>query len=157
MAQPFEIPVNEVHIDHQVLMIDGLASRRSKKVRRLDSNEFRRLLEAKHKELLLSTSDRDDIVIENTADEMDRLQQQLSREVAIRNLDHSSKLLKSVQAALDRIEDEIYGVCLYCEEPIPEKRLRAVPWASHCVACQEILDRQRTISEDDDGTVGFAA
>jgi DnaK suppressor protein len=128
-------------------------------VRRLDSNEFRRLLEAKHKELLSTTSDRNDIVIESTADEMDRLQQQLSREVAIRNLDHSSKLLKSIQAALDRIEDEIYGVCLHCEEPIPENRLRAVPWASHCVACQEILDRERTISEGKDhhGTIGFAA
>ena len=85
---------------------------------RSDASSFQRLLEEKHKDLVSAFSNRDEIVIENTADEIDRLQQQMSREVAIRNLDHTSKLLKSVQAALDRIEDDVYGVCLRCEEPI---------------------------------------
>ena len=124
---------------------------------RLDLSEFRRLLEAKHQDLLSATCNRDEIVIESTADEMDRLQQQLSREVAIRNLDHSSKLLKNIQTALDRIEDDIYGICLHCEEPIPEKRLRAVPWASYCVACQEIIDRDHARGGGDVVTIGFVA
>lgn len=122
---------------------------------RSDAISFQRLLEEKHKDLISAFSNRDEIVIENAADEIDRLQQQLSREVAIRNLDHTSKLLKSVQAALDRIEDDVYGVCLRCEEPIAEKRLKAIPWASYCVGCQEIVDRDRASSEDD--AIGFAA
>ena len=118
---------------------------------------FRNLLEAKRNDLLWTCSQRDDIMIEATADEMDRLQQQISREVSIRNLDKTSKLLKSVQAALDRIEDEIYGVCLRCEEPIAEKRLKALPWASYCVSCQQAIDRQRASDPDDENTIGFAA
>ncbi len=117
--------------------------------------EFRRLLEAKYKDLASSASNRDEIVVESTADEMDRLQQQLSRDIAVRNLDQTSRLLKSVQAALDRIEDEIYGVCLCCEEPIPEKRLKALPWAAYCVSCQETIDRHSAAGEDD--PIAFAA
>lgn len=113
-------------------------------------NEFRQLLEAKRKELLVSTGDREEILIEHAAEEFDRLQQQLNREVAIRNLDRESTLLKNVQAALARIEDESFGVCLRCDEPIPEKRLRAVPWAAYCVPCQEIVDRQRASGEYDE-------
>ena len=35
-----------------------------------------------------------------------------------------------VQAALRRMEDGTYGVCLGCEEPISVRRIEAVPWAS---------------------------
>ena len=122
-----------------------------------DLSNVRNLLKAKRNDLLSTCSHRDDIVIESTADEIDRLQQQVSREVVIRNLDNTSKLLKSVQAALDRIEDGIYGVCLRCEEPIAEKRLRAIPWASYCVICQEAIDRERTLDGDAENAIGFAA
>lgn len=118
----------------------------------MNIDHYRNLLEAKRKELLVGTSDREEIAIESAAEDFDRLQQQLNREVAIRNLDRQSTLLKSVQAALSRIEDETYGICLRCDEPIPEKRLNALPWAAHCVSCQEILDRQRAKGEvDEDG------
>ncbi len=45
--------------------------------------------------------------------------------------------LRMVDEALDRLAAGDYGVCLVCETPIPDKRLRAVPWARFCVACQE--------------------
>lgn len=123
-----------------------------------EKNEFRQLLEVKRKELLSSTGDREEILIEHAAEEFDRLQQQLNREVAIRNLDRESTLLKSVQAALVRIEDETFGVCLRCDKPIPERRLKAVPWAAYCVPCQEIVDRQRASGEfDDSDEVNLAA
>jgi DnaK suppressor protein len=108
----------------------------------LDVNEFRKLLEARRIELLSNVSDREEIRIENAAEDFDRLQQQLNREVAIRNLDRESKLLKNVQSALRRIDEGEFGVCLRCEEAIPERRLKALPWAAYCVACQEAVDRQ---------------
>jgi DnaK suppressor protein len=110
--------------------------------------EFRKLLEAKRKELMAGGgSDREEILIENAAEDFDRLQQQLNREVAIRNLDRESKLLKEVEAALKRIEEGTFGVCLRCEEDIPEKRLKALPWAAYCVSCQEQVDRLRAAGE----------
>lgn len=124
----------------------------------ININEFRKVLETKQRELLAGTSDRDEILIQNAAEDFDRLQQQLNREVAIRNLDRESKLLKEVRAALKRIDDGSFGICLRCEEEIPNKRLKAVPWAAYCVPCQESIERQRAAGDDDsDDAVDLAA
>jgi len=45
--------------------------------------------------------------------------------------------LRLVEEALDRVQSGDYGVCLACEQPIPPKRLQALPWARYCVPCQE--------------------
>jgi DnaK suppressor protein len=45
--------------------------------------------------------------------------------------------LRLVEEALDRLDAGDYGICLACDEPIAEKRLRALPWARYCVTCQE--------------------
>jgi DnaK suppressor protein len=45
--------------------------------------------------------------------------------------------LRLIEEALDRIRSGDYGICLACEEPIPAKRLHALPWARYCVSCQE--------------------
>lgn len=119
---------------------------------------FRRILEAKRNELQAGGSDREEILIHNEAEEFDRLQQQLNREVAIRNLDRESKLLKEVKAALKRMDEGMFGVCLRCEEDIPEKRLKAVPWAAYCISCQEAIDHQRAAGEPvDDEPLELAA
>jgi RNA polymerase-binding transcription factor len=47
------------------------------------------------------------------------------------------ELLQQVDEALARIEDRRFGVCLSCEDEVNLKRLEAVPWARHCVPCQE--------------------
>lgn len=50
--------------------------------------------------------------------------------------------LRMVDEALDRLKSGDYGVCLACEEPIAPKRLKALPWARYCVACEDAVDRQ---------------
>jgi DnaK suppressor protein len=50
-------------------------------------------------------------------------------------LDYSQ--LRLIEEALDRLDSGDYGICLSCDEPIPPKRLNAVPWARYCVRCQE--------------------
>ena len=42
-----------------------------------------------------------------------------------------------VEEALDRIKVGDYGLCQACDGSIPDKRLKAVPWARYCIACQE--------------------
>ena len=110
--------------------------------------EARKDLETKRRELMSGTSDREEILIENAAEDFDRLQQQMNREVAIRNLDRESKLLKEVNAAMKRVDEGSYGTCLRCDEEIPEKRMKAVPWAAYCVPCQEAIERQRAAGEE---------
>ena len=42
-----------------------------------------------------------------------------------------------VLSALTKIERGTYGECVACCQPIPAKRLDAVPWAERCVPCEE--------------------
>jgi len=49
--------------------------------------------------------------------------------------------LRNVRAALGRIEEGSFGVCLHCEEDISPKRLAAVPSTAFCIVCQELADR----------------
>ena len=46
-------------------------------------------------------------------------------------------MLQLVDEALDRIEGRRFGVCVVCEDEMDRKRLEAVPWAKHCLSCQE--------------------
>ena len=57
-------------------------------------------------------------------------------------------LLTEVQRALERIENGTYGKCIDCGQPIPEKRLEAIPWAARCVKDEERLEeRNLSITE----------
>ena len=42
--------------------------------------------------------------------------------------------LDEIDAALERIDDGTYGSCEICGEPIAPERLRALPWATRCIA-----------------------
>ena len=105
------------------------------------------ILEAKRAELSVGLRNRADIAIEKTPDALDEVQLAGERELAIRNLDRESSLLRSVRGALARIADGSYGICLHCEEEIKPKRLDAVPWTKYCIRCQEAADRHEFETE----------
>lgn len=111
---------------------------------------YKRVLEAKRKELLPTSADREEIQIEKAADEFDQLQLAMNRELAIATLDREASLLKHVESALTRIARGGFGTCLLCEEDIPEKRLKALPWAAYCVPCQEMLEQQKADGQMDE-------
>jgi DnaK suppressor protein len=111
-------------------------------------NTHRSVLEAEQAELVHLVRNRDGIAIEKSPDALDEVQHATERELAIRNLDRESNLLRNVRAALRRIEDGSFGVCLHCEEDISPKRLAAVPWTAFCIQCQEIADRTQGDSAD---------
>jgi RNA polymerase-binding transcription factor len=50
-------------------------------------------------------------------------------------------LLNQIDVALKRINEDEYGVCANCEEEMQQKRLEAVPWAKHCINCQEKAEK----------------
>ena len=122
-----------------------------------DINKYKAILEAKQAELSLGLRNREDIAIEKTPDALDEVQLAGERELAIRNLDRESNLLRSVKGALGRIADGSYGVCLHCEEDIKIKRLDAVPWTKYCIRCQEAADRHEFESESMEELLANAA
>lgn len=110
---------------------------------KVELKKYREILEAKQSELVHFVRNREGIAIEKSPDALDEVQHAAERELAIRNLDRESNLLRNVRGALRRIEDGTFGVCLHCEEDISPKRLAAVPWAPFCISCQEIADRNQ--------------
>jgi len=120
-------------------------------------NKYKAMLEAKQAELSAGLRNRDDIAIEKTPDAIDEVQLAGERELAIRNLDRESNLLRNVKGALVRIADGSYGVCMHCEEDIKIKRLDAVPWTKYCIKCQEAADRHEFETETGDSLELLAA
>ncbi|MCY6379658.1 TraR/DksA family transcriptional regulator [Hoeflea prorocentri] len=45
--------------------------------------------------------------------------------------------IAAIDAAIKRMENNIYGECLKCGEPISDERLDAVPYATLCRNCME--------------------
>ena len=50
--------------------------------------------------------------------------------------------LDEIQAATARLATGGFGLCEVCGAAIPLSRLRAVPWARHCLACQKQEERR---------------
>jgi DnaK suppressor protein len=119
---------------------------------------YKKILVAKEAELVGALRNREGIEIEKSPDALDEVQRAAERELAIRTLDRESSLLRNVRAALARIEEESYGICLHCEEDISPKRLNAVPWAPYCISCQEQYDAHKIEGDEafDDVLVGAA-
>jgi DnaK suppressor protein len=58
----------------------------------------------------------------------------------------AAALLEQVQRlelALARFDDGSLGACQRCGKDIPAARLEIMPWATHCVPCQQAADRLR--------------
>lgn len=106
-------------------------------------NRYRETLEKKHGELAMVLRNREGIAIEKSPDALDEVQHAAERELAIRNLDRETGLFRNVRAALQRLDEGTFGVCMHCEEEISPKRLAAVPWTAYCIQCQEMADRHR--------------
>jgi len=65
-------------------------------------------------------------------------------EIAFAVADHRARQLAEVTRALEDISAGRYGICRECGEPIAKARLKVMPFATRCVACQarsEGLDR----------------
>jgi DnaK suppressor protein len=108
-----------------------------------EMGRFQQILERKKAELVQVLQKRDGIAIETSPDQMDEIQYASERDLAIRNVDCEFGMLREVKAALRRIHVGSFGTCLQCDEMISPKRLAAVPWAPHCIQCQETADRDR--------------
>ena len=73
---------------------------------------------------------------ENFPDPTDRASLESDRNFMLRIRDRENKLIKKVKKALDRIENDTFGICEKCGEDISVKRLKARPVTTHCIDCK---------------------
>lgn len=63
---------------------------------------------------------------------MDAINNKTINDAALRN---QKDLIKKLERALERVNEESFGKCLKCGEPIPAQRLKFMPWTTRCVKC----------------------
>ena len=56
-------------------------------------------------------------------------------------MENESGRLQDIEDALDRLQDGSFGHCEGCGEVVSVERLKAIPYARFCVACQSELER----------------
>src|SRR5436305_10463748 len=119
--------------------------------------KFQTTLAARESELEGLIRNREAAAIETSADALDQIQHAVERELALGTLARESSGLRETRAALRRIAEGSYGLCMDCEEEINLKRMAAVPWAARCIACQERADREGAANEADEPSQAEAA
>ena len=73
---------------------------------------------------------------ENFPDPTDRAALEADRNFMLRIRDREAKLIKKIKAALERIENDAYGICESCGEDISLERLKARPVTTQCIDCK---------------------
>ena len=104
----------------------------------------KRLLEKKDELVrLVSKADQDgrEADEEGTQDLADKASNAYTKEFLFHQSNDNRQLLTQVSEALERIKNDSYGICLACDQEVQSKRLEAVPWARHCIECQEKQDQ----------------
>lgn len=107
-----------------------------------NTSGFREILTANRQELLANLGAKFDTLarLERVAED-DQAQIEHDEFISLRlnRLDYEK--LRLVSDALARLDRGEFGLCLECGEPIARRRLEVVPWARHCVRCEEETSR----------------
>jgi DnaK suppressor protein len=63
------------------------------------------------------------------------------RNVSLQVSDEEYKILRQIDRALEKMDENTYGVCDISNEEIPIARLEAIPYATMTVKSQELLEK----------------
>jgi len=50
--------------------------------------------------------------------------------------------VQMIDAAVERMDEGIYGICQRCGQPIQQERLEALPFVAFCISCQSYLEER---------------
>ena len=117
------------------------------------------------KEMLLKK--REDLVLEiarrskastasaaqDIGDILDSVSEERTRELDLILTDREKRKLAQIDDAIERIEENTYGLCEECGVKIPKARLKVLPFAKYCIECQEKTEREEkyTRAEPEEG------
>ena len=113
-----------------------------------DKEHFRKIIENKIRDLLKELGYLKEKTLETTLAEYsgdsstysfhmaDQGTDAQEREKAFMFAHREGKFLNHLTRALERIKNDTYGYCAECGNPIPKKRLEAVPHATLCIECK---------------------
>ena len=108
-------------------------------------NHYKKKLEAQSAELarLVALDEEEGRSADDdaTQDIADKANSSYTKEFLFNRSNKERFILELVDEALARIKDGSYGICAHCREEMQQKRIDAVPWARHCIDCQQKQDQ----------------
>jgi DnaK suppressor protein len=82
-------------------------------------------------------------------DESDKASSATTQKIAYRIMERDRKLLKKIEKALSKFENDEFGICERCEEDIDVKRLKARPVTTLCIDCKEDEERMEKVYQQE--------
>jgi DnaK suppressor protein len=82
------------------------------------------------------------------ADPADRATAESDRSFTLRIRDRERRLIRKIQAALQRMDDGSYGICDDCGEEIGVPRLKARPVTKLCINCKSKQEEDEHLRND---------
>lgn len=135
--------------------------RKKRSLTAADFKQFREMLLEKRREILRNVNEFEDEALKKSRLDAsgdlssmpihmaDLGTDNYEQEFALGLMDSERKLLREIDDALRRIDDKTYGICEGTGKPIPKARLKAQPWARHCVEYARLLE-QGIVSEQEE-------
>jgi DnaK suppressor protein len=80
--------------------------------------------------------------VDATQDSADRCIISVSKEALYERMSQRRTVLLLIEAALKRIADGSFGICVGCDDEIRDQRLQALPWTQFCLRCQGELEEK---------------
>ncbi len=112
------------------------------KLKAKEAKEIKAQLMAE-RELLIEKLNGNDLSVDDseTPDPVDLAVRNYSKNVMLAVSENESRQLALIDEAILRVDDKEYGDCQNCGNPVNPKRLKAIPWARYCLACQELVEQ----------------
>ena len=110
----------------------------------VDIEKYREKLLAKKREIeahVRSQMEKTEDLSTEVQDAGDKAQSSYSKEFLYICTNSDKRVLDLIEEALGRLDTDEFGRCVYCGQRIGDPRMEAIPWARHCIQCQELQEK----------------
>ena len=127
--------------------------------------ELKLILEERRRDIMAEVQERmRDVRVEGSGaamygvlDSVESSESDIQDEIEFALIQMKAETLSKIDEALQRLEVSAYGNCFECGSEIAEQRLRALPFAVRCKACEEAREQaaEERVGDDRRGLAGL--
>ena len=117
---------------------------------REDLDHFSKILKEKRKAIVKELDNTNESVKDiindsynSVNDTVDEASSNTTQRILSQLSNTSQQTIIAIDAALRRIDENTFGICISCDKPIDIERLNSVPWATKCINCKNIEEKKR--------------
>jgi len=111
-------------------------------IRRSELESIRKTLTTKREEIIHTMRKNQELeTTPEVGDEADQAGLSIEKELIFELSDNERTTLDQIEGALRKLDKGNYGLCESCQKPIGRQRIKALPFARYCIACQGSSER----------------